>query len=157
MELYVDKSIDSMTQELDEDQRIVLEIGVDYAKNIVKKGRKKEFCFKQPLLIIQGGAGTGKSRVIDILCQQMEKIFRTEGDNPDHPYIIKAAFTGTAAANIKGQTLHNAFGFSFGNEFYSLGDKNREERRNELENLKIAIVARTNINTYQQQNSCQKP
>jgi hypothetical protein len=59
----------------------------------------------------------------------MEKIIRSPGDNPDHPYIIKAAFTGTAAANIKGQTLYSAFSISFGNEFVSLSDKARDERR----------------------------
>ena len=91
-------------------------------------------------MIIQGGAGSGKSTVIEALSQQVEKILRSSGDNPDHPYIIKAAFTGTAAANIKGQTLHNAFSFGFGNEFFSLGDKVRDERRCELENLKIVII-----------------
>ena len=68
-------------------------------------------------MVVQGGAGSGKSTVIDILSQQVERILRFPGDHPDHPYCIKAAFTGTAAANIKGQTLHSAFSFSFGNEF----------------------------------------
>ena len=94
-----------------------------------------------PLLIVQGGAGTGKSTVIDVISQQMEKILRTPGDNPDHPYVIKAAFTGTAAANIKGQTLHSAFSFSFGNNFFSLGDKMRDERINQLENLQAVNLA----------------
>ena len=53
---------------------------------------------------------------------------------------MKTAFTGTAAANIRGQTLHNAFSFGFGNEFFSLSDKTRDERRNQLENLKMVIV-----------------
>ena len=92
------------------------------------------------MIVIQGGAGTGKSTVIDVLSQHLERIFRRPGDNPDHPYIIKAAFTGTAAANIKGQTLHSAFSFSFGNEFFSLSDKSREERRSQLENLQVVII-----------------
>ena len=91
-------------------------------------------------MVVQGGAGTGKSTVINILSQQMEKILRTSGDNPDNPYIIKTAFTGTAAENIKGQTLHNAFSFSFGNEFFSLGDSARDERRIQLENLRVVII-----------------
>ena len=131
--------LDSMTRNIDEDQREVLEIGVHYAKSIVKAKKSKEKIFP-PLLIVQGGAGTGKSTVIDILSQQMEKVLRTGGDNPDHPYIIKAAFTGTAAANIKGQTLHSAFSFSFGNEFFSLSDKVRDERRSQLENLLVVII-----------------
>ena len=114
---------------------------MDYAKSIVKARKTKKFHCMPPLLIVQGGAGTGKSTVIDVISQQMEKILRTPGDNPDHPYVIKAAFTGTAAANIKGQTLHSAFSFSFGNNFFSLGDKMRDERINQLENLQAVNLA----------------
>ena len=74
------------------------------------------------------------------MSQHMEKIFRTPGDDPNHPYILKTAFTGTAAANIKGQTLHTAFSFNFGNEFISLGDKARDDKRKQLENLKVLII-----------------
>ena len=135
IDLFDDNTLDVMTRSLDEDQRVVLEVGVNFANSIVKAKKAKESSIPPPLLIVQGGAGTGKSTVIDVVSQQMEKILRTPGDNPDHPYIIKAAFTGTAAANIKGQTLHSAFSFSFGNQFFSLGDKMRDERINQLENL----------------------
>ena len=140
IDVYDEYTLDLMSINLDEDQRIVLETGVNYAKSIVKAKKSKEAPTPTPLLIVQGGAGTGKSTVIDVLSQQMERILRTPGDNPDHPYIIKAAFTGTAAANIKGQTLHGAFSFSFGNDFYSLGDKTRDERRSQLENLLVVII-----------------
>ena len=56
------------------------------------------------------------------------------------PYILLCAPTGTAAVNIKGQTLHSAFSFSFGNEFFSLNDKARDERRTELANLQAVII-----------------
>ena len=36
--------------------------------------------------------------------------------------------------------MHNAFSFSFGNEFLSLGDKSRDEKRKILENLQIVII-----------------
>ena len=93
-----------------------------------------------PLLVVQGGAGSGKSTVIDAISQQVEKILRTTGDDPSSPYIIRAAFTDTAAANIRGQTMHNAFSFNFGNEFMSLGDKSRDKRRTLLENLQLVII-----------------
>ena len=140
IDLNDDNTLDIMTKNLDEDQRVVLEIGVDFAKSLIKSMKAKKTPKSPPLLIVQGGAGTGKSTVIDVLSQQMEKVLRKPGDNPDHPYIIKAAFTGTAAANIKGQTLHSAFSFSFGNNFFSLGDKVRDERRNQLENLQVVII-----------------
>ena len=58
----------------------------------------------------------------------------------EKPYVLKVSFTGTAAANIDGITLHSAFNFNFGNEFYSLGDKTRDEKRAMLENLKMVIL-----------------
>ena len=45
--------------------------------------------------------------------QWMEKIFPEEGDNPEHTYILVCAPTGTAAADIHGQTLHHSFSFNF--------------------------------------------
>ena len=62
------------------------------------------------------------------------------GDDPDYPYVIVAAPTGTAAANVRGQTLHSAFNFAFGNEHFSLSDKTRDTKRNLLKNLKLVIV-----------------
>ena len=140
IELYEEQTLETMTRNLDKDQRIVVEIGVDVARSIVKARHSKAMKVIHELLVIQGGAGTGKSAVINILSQQIERILRSPGDNPDHPYVIKTAFTGTAAANIKGQTLHSTFSFSFGNEFFSLGDKARDELRDQLENLKILII-----------------
>ena len=32
---------------------------------------------------------------------------KQEGDDPDQPYVIKAAFTGCAASNIKGRVATN--------------------------------------------------
>ena len=93
-----------------------------------------------PLVIVHGGAGTGKSTVIDVLSQMLEKIFRQAGDDPNHPYIIRAAFTGNAALIIRGQTLHSAFNFPYGNEVLSLSDKIRDQRRKLLQNLRAVII-----------------
>ena len=74
------------------------------------------------------------------MTQWQEHILRTPGDDPHQPYILKCAFTGTAAAIIQGQTLHHAFSLSFGNEFFSLSDKIRDERRRMLKNLTILVI-----------------
>ena len=140
IELYNDEKIESLTLRLHDEQRFVLDVGVNFAKNIVKSKNAKYLPPRAPLMVVQGGAGTGKSTIIDAMSQQMERIFRTPGDNPHHPYIIKCAFTGTAAANILGQTMHSAFSFNFGNEFLTLGDKSRDEKRKSLENLQVIII-----------------
>ena len=96
--------------------------------------------FSTPFIVVQGGAGAGKSHVIDILAQWMELTLRSVGDNPDHPYVLKCAFAGTAAAKINGQTLTSAFNIGFGNKFQSLADKTRDLKRALLSNLTTLII-----------------
>ena len=93
-----------------------------------------------PLIIVQGGEGSGKSHVIDILSQWVEYILRTSGDSPNQPYVLKCAYTGTAAAKIGGQTISGAFNIGFGNKFTSLADKTRDLKRTLLSNLCLLII-----------------
>ena len=93
----------------------------------------------EPLnLIVHGGAGCGKTTVINVLKQFCHSILQQPGDEPKCPYVVVAAPTGTAASNIRGQTIHSAFGLNFGNEHYSLSDRVRDRRRNLMRNLKIS-------------------
>ena len=55
-------------------------------------------------------------------------------------YVVLCAPTGTATVNIKGQTLHSTFGFTFGDEHYSLSDKTRDTKRAHFKNLKFLII-----------------
>ena len=94
--------------------------------------------------MMHGGAGAGKSTVIRITAQWMQKILQIEGQDVDSPSVLITAFCGTAASNVDGQTLHSSFGFSFGNqkseEHQSLGDKTRDFRRTALRYLKLVII-----------------
>ena len=128
------------TRPLDKDQRMVLDSVINYSKQVVKASASKSANPIAPKIIVQGGAGCGKSYVINLSAKWMETIFRTPGDHPDHPYVLRCAFAGTAAANIDGQTLHSAFDFKFGNKFTSLDDKKRDLRRTTLSNLKVLII-----------------
>ena len=78
--------------------------------------------------------------MIKVLAQWTQKILQKEGDDIECPCVIKTAFTGTAASNIEGQTLHASFGFSFDNKHYSLSDKSRDQKRAALKNLKMVII-----------------
>ena len=93
-----------------------------------------------PLLIVQGGAGSDKSTVIEVISQHMERILRTAGDDPESPYVLKTAMQGGAAANIKRPTLHSTFSFNFQNYFLSLNDKKRDKKRNKLKKIKLLII-----------------
>ena len=90
--------------------------------------------------MVHGGAGSGKSTLINVISQQAHHILRRDGDDPDCPYVLLSAYTGAAAANIEGQTLHTLFSFNFGAGFLSLSDKMRDEKRNLYKNLKMLII-----------------
>ena len=128
------------TRMLDPEQRQIVDTGIKYAKDLIKSLSGNFEIPKAQLLITQGGAGSGKSTVINILSQWIEYFLRRPGDAPNMPYVIKAAFSGSAAIVIDGQTLHNAFSFRFGNEFISLNDANRDKTRTILRNLKVVII-----------------
>jgi hypothetical protein len=70
----------------------------------------------------------------------MEHILRKSGDDPNHPYIVKCAFTGAAAVVIAGQTLHSAFKFPFGNWYDSYSNQEKDKRRTMLQNLRVVII-----------------
>ena len=121
-------------------QKKVLESAVGFARSLRKSLKSKTLFRKAPNIMVHGGAGSGKSTVINIMKQWIQRILQTSGDNPECPYLLVTAPTGTAAANIRGQTLHSTFGFSFGNEHYSLSDKIRDEKRSNLKNLRFVII-----------------
>ena len=137
------KDLETLSQQtlaLDDDQYLVLEMIIDNAKKY-KRALKTKSYFPQPLhLKVVGSAGTGKSHLIEIICQYVELILRSEGDDPDHPYIVKSAFTGAAACNIGGGTLHNTFALQFGSGSVSLGDKKRDVMRTVLRNLRFVVI-----------------
>ena len=128
------------TRQLDPFQRNVIDIGVQYAKDIIKSQREGNPIPTPPYLMVHGGAGAGKSHAIESLAQWIQYILQRPGDDINCPYVIKTAFTGAAASLIEGMTLHSAFGFDFGNKHYSLSDKIRDARKNILKNLKMIII-----------------
>ena len=89
---------------------------------------------------MEGGAGSGKSRVINSLYTLMTEILRQPGDDPNCPYVVLTSFTGAASANINGQTLHSLFGFKFGTTFLSMSEKQRDAKRLLFRNLRCVIV-----------------
>ena len=128
------------TRKLDFYQRKVIEKGIKFSRQMVKGLKDKNPPPKSLGIIVHGGAGSGKSTVINILKQWCHLVLQQPGDDPDCPYVIVAAPTGTAASNVRGQTMHSAFGFNFGNEHFSLSDKVRDKKRNLLKNLKLVII-----------------
>ena len=127
-------------EKLDRDQRYIVDMYIRYARFL--KLAKNRYCNfpTPPLVVVEGDAGSGKSELIRILCQVMEHEFRERGDNPDQPYIIKGSFTGEAATNIKGMTLHTLFHLNFGNQLFKLSDKMKDKTRDQLGSLRLVII-----------------
>ena len=125
---------------LDSEQREAFDLIVKYARDSEKAKKGKNSYPTAPRLLVHGGAGTGKSHVIDVLSQCTEKIFRTSGDAPNQPYVLKLAFTGSAAKIIRGQTIHSVFHFKFSNNIMSAPEKTRDRMRSDLQNLKLIII-----------------
>ena len=94
----------------------------DYLDLLSKLNRKQREIFthivhsivnkpqEQLCVFITGGAGVGKSVLIRTLYQALHRIWCSKcGENPEDTRILPCAYTGLAAFNIKGLTLHNAF------------------------------------------------
>ena len=128
------------TRQLDSNQRKVVDIALTYAKDMVKCLYRNTKMSKPPAVLVPGGAGSGKSATINILKQWVHLTLQNAGDDPNMPYILVTAPTGAAACNVKGQTLHTAFSFHFGNNYLSLSDKLRDVKRCQLQHLKFVIV-----------------
>ena len=131
------ENLKESTRNLDEYQRHVVDVGIRFAKDMVMARKSFSTPPEAPILMVHGGAGAGKSTVINVLAQWVQHILQKEGDDSYSPCVIKVAPTGTAAANIEGQTLHTAFSFSYDGKPYSLNDKARDERREILKELKM--------------------
>ena len=137
------KTADEILKEarnLDEFQKKALHLAISFAQNVIMARKGKVPYPAGPFLLVHGGAGSGKSTLINVIAQFIHHILLRDGDDLDCPYVLLSAFTGTAAANIEGQTLHTLFSFNFGAGFLSLSDKMRDEKRNLYRNLKVLII-----------------
>ncbi|XP_034567817.1 uncharacterized protein LOC117832690 isoform X2 [Notolabrus celidotus] len=114
----------------------------------------RDWCFKrvcglhpeQFFYYINGGAGTGKSHLIKCIYSEASKILskvprRAEEADISTPTVLLTAFTGTAAFNISGTTLHSLLKLprSLKPPFQGLGNK-LDEIRCELLNAEILVI-----------------
>ena len=77
-------SIDILTQKtrnLDFYQRAVIQEGIQFARKIVKARNLKNSYPEGPTVIVHGGAGSGKTAVINILKQWCHLLLQQPGDD----------------------------------------------------------------------------
>ncbi|XP_062373091.1 ATP-dependent DNA helicase PIF1-like [Sardina pilchardus] len=95
---------------------------------------------------VTGGAGTGKSHLIKCIYAEASKILRklpriTEERDMSMPTVLLTAFTGTAAFNIAGKTLHSVLKLprSLKPPYQCFGNR-LDEVRATLSNAEILII-----------------
>ena len=95
-----------------------------------------------PLLIVHGGGGVGKSYLIKTIAQWVDKILRDDKKRniQEFPTVLLLAFTGVAAKNIGGTTLHSGLNFKFGSDMLDFTSEKLDLTRKQLENVEVVIV-----------------
>jgi nucleoside-triphosphatase THEP1 len=94
---------------------------------------------------VTGDAGTGKSRLIKALRETMNRFYSkyevVQSSSDNLLSVLLAAFTGKAAANIKGTTLHCAFSIQVHeSKCKNLSKQTLDKVRKLYANLKLIII-----------------
>ncbi|XP_071943751.1 uncharacterized protein [Antedon mediterranea] len=91
---------------------------------------------------ITGGAGTGKSHLVNCIYNEATRILGKIMENPDDFSILKLAPTGIAAYNIQGKTIHSALSIPIciSLPYQPLGEEKISALRNQLGQLQIVII-----------------
>ena len=129
-------------RQLDKEQRQVFDEYIKFCKKVRQSWANSANPMpKPPLIKINGGAGCGKSKLIQDISKWCEHWLRVDSNrDPSHPHVIKVAPTGRAAKVIDGLTIHTAFSMNFGNAHFSLADHKRDSRRSQLSEVLIVII-----------------
>lgn len=93
-------------------------------------------------IFLTGGAGAGKSLLIHCIYHMANKLFHKIRETPDDVIILKVAYTGKAALNINGQTIHSAFALkkNMKTQYQPLGENDLNTLRARLSNIQLLII-----------------
>ncbi|XP_065942854.1 uncharacterized protein [Magallana gigas] len=110
----------------------------------------REWCLKktfgeklEPLhIFITGGAGTGKSHLIKAIHYEASRLLGRNLTTPHSISVLLSAFTGTAAFNIGGNTLHHLFSLPkyMPLPYEPLREQSLSEMRVQLADLQILVI-----------------
>ncbi|XP_052719793.1 uncharacterized protein LOC128191648 [Crassostrea angulata] len=110
----------------------------------------REWCLKksfgeklEPMhIFITGGAGTGKSHLIKAIHYEASRLLGKQLTTPDSVSVLLTAFTGTAAFNIGGNTIHHLFSLPkhMPLPYEPLREQSLSEMRVQLADLHILVI-----------------
>lgn len=128
----------SLNTEQQEIHQFIVEWCIEMSMTYKTGKRPKPF-----YVFISGGAGTGKSHLIRTIVQTANKLLRV-GQGEDDIVVMVSAFTGVAAFNIEGHTLHSAFSLpvnqSKRDDYIRLSGEQLSSMRAKLGNLSLLII-----------------
>ncbi|XP_062611086.1 uncharacterized protein LOC134272924 [Saccostrea cucullata] len=93
-------------------------------------------------IFMTGGAGTGKSHLIKAIHFEASRILGKKITSPDSVSVLLAAFTGTAAFNIGGNTIHHLFSLPkyMSLPYEPLKEQSLSEMRVQIGDLQILVI-----------------
>ncbi|XP_062593070.1 uncharacterized protein LOC134254555, partial [Saccostrea cucullata] len=97
----------------------------------------------EPLhIFVTGGAGTGKSHLIKTIQYEASRLLEKTISSPSDLSVLLTAFTGTAAFNIGGSTIHHAFSLNKALRipYEPLQEQSLSAMRSRLASLQILII-----------------
>ena len=131
-----------MTVSLNKEQRQIHQFIVQWCTEM-SMTYKTSFRPKPFHIFISGGAGTGKSHLVRTIVQTVQNILNI-GQNKDDIVVMVCAYTGVAAFNIEGHTLHSAFNLpteeSKKDDYIRLSNQQLAQMRSKLGNLCLLMI-----------------
>lgn len=93
-------------------------------------------------IFVTGGAGTGKSHLIKAIHYESSRLLSRIMTEPERVSVLLSAFTGTAAFNIGGNTLHHLFSLTkyLPLPYEPLGEQTLSELRMKIGDVQILII-----------------
>ena len=112
--------------------------------------QKKQDPLYPPLRVgIIGGAGTGKTKIINVIYELFERQLHEPGETDEDPVCVKISFTGMAACNIDGITWHSFMGRGHGkiDSYKELKEVSKAKARDRWKNVKVIIEDEISLET----------
>jgi hypothetical protein len=122
-DIISDNEFASLVRQLNSEQRMILD-------DIIYRKRRNPS--KTLFIFLTGGAGTGKTFTLLCIIQYLLRYYNKinlEAD-PLKQKVMKLGFTGKAAFNIGGSTIHSALGIPLNKSLLELGGLSDERRDN---------------------------
>ena len=130
----------SMFRHLNDEQKDFVMFNRQWCKDTVKRIKQQE-PIEPYHVYLSGPGGTGKSHVIRMVQRDINHFFRQLlTDVEDEPLVLLTAFTGTAAFNINGITLHSALSLPTTSGNPHLSAEKLTTLQSRLQHLKLLVI-----------------